>query len=69
MLKYTTEQVRELYPVGVVYVCDNCGEVFDEPAEWIERHSVGGPYDPDYLEPMTGCPACGCGYSEWDGGE
>lgn len=42
------------------YICRNCGETFDEPLTYVERHGLEhGPY-----ETMTCCPVCGGDYEE-----
>lgn len=42
------------------YICLDCGEVFDEPAYWEERH--GFDYGP--FEKWSGCPYCGESYTK-----
>jgi hypothetical protein len=43
-----------------MYVCCECGHVFEEPEHWEETHGLDyGPY-----EHMSGCPHCGGGYAE-----
>ena len=43
------------------YICRECGETFDEPYEWLERHGLDhGPY-----ERWSACPHCGsCDYDD-----
>lgn len=42
------------------YICRNCGELFDEPRGYTERHGLEtGPY-----EHLTCCPVCGGDYEE-----
>ena len=42
------------------YICHNCGETFDEPRGYTERHGLEhGPY-----ETLTCCPVCGGDYEE-----
>lgn len=43
------------------YKCRECGEYFDEPHCWVERH--GFTYGP--FEHWSACPCCGsCDYDE-----
>lgn len=43
------------------YKCRECGEYFDEPHRWVERH--GFDYGP--FEHWSACPYCGsCDYDE-----
>lgn len=43
------------------YKCRECGEEFDEPHRWVERH--GFTYGP--FEHWSACPYCGsCDYDE-----
>ena len=43
------------------YKCRECGEYFDEPHCWVERH--GFTYGP--FEHWSACPCCGsCNYDE-----
>ncbi len=37
-----------------MYVCSDCGAVFDEPQSWVEPHG----------EKMSGCPLCAGNYVE-----
>lgn len=41
------------------YKCRDCGEYFDEPHRWVEKHGFAdGPY-----EKWSACPHCGsCDY-------
>lgn len=43
------------------YKCRECGEEFDEPHRWVERHGfTNGPF-----EYWSACPCCGsCDYAE-----
>lgn len=42
------------------YICRDCGETFDEPKHYTERHGLEtGPY-----EELTCCPFCGGGYEK-----
>ena len=43
-----------------MFVCTECGEVFDEPYYWKEGH--GFDYGP--FEQWSGCPYCGGSYAE-----
>ena len=43
-----------------MFVCINCGHLFDEPDYWEERHGLDyGPF-----EQWSGCPNCGEAYVE-----
>ena len=43
-----------------MFVCLDCGHVFDEPHHWEERHGFNnGPF-----EQLSGCPKCGEAYVE-----
>lgn len=43
-----------------MFVCTNCGEVFEDPDCWEEGHGLDyGPF-----EQWSGCPACGESYVE-----
>lgn len=37
-----------------MFVCAECGYVFDEPEKWVEEHG----------ERMSGCPACGGNFDD-----
>lgn len=54
------------YAIRPLYVCRNCGETFDEPKEYVERHCPPGLI---YTETYVGCPSCGSGYDELDNDE
>lgn len=43
-----------------MWVCTNCGHIFEEPHRWEERH--GFDYGP--FEKFSGCPECGESYIE-----
>lgn len=43
-----------------MYICHNCGEIFDEPHVYYERHGFD-----DYPEPWSCCPYCGGDYEEY----
>lgn len=44
----------------MAYICLECGNVFEEPTRWEEKHGLEhGPY-----EPWSGCPACLGGYAD-----
>ena len=43
-----------------MWVCTNCGHIFEEPDRWEERH--GFDYGP--FEKFSGCPECGEPYVE-----
>ena len=44
-----------------MYVCLECGEIFDEPDTWSEYH----PYGEGYAEELwSGCPSCNGAYVE-----
>ena len=38
-----------------MYVCLDCGNTFDTPKEWIEKHGLDSPP----YEKIIGCPKCG----------
>ena len=43
-----------------MFVCLECGRLFEEPAVWEEKHGLDyGPY-----ELWSGCPLCHGGYTE-----
>ena len=43
-----------------MFVCIECGVLFEDPVEWEEHHGLEhGPY-----EHWTGCPSCHSGYAE-----
>jgi hypothetical protein len=42
------------------YTCLDCGETFDEPKKWIERHGLDSPP----YEKFSGCPFCGGSYTQ-----
>ena len=43
-----------------MFICLDCGCVFDEPKHWIETHGLDSlPY-----EEWDGCPSCGGTYAE-----
>lgn len=43
-----------------MFICLDCGCVFDEPKHWIETHGLDSlPY-----EEWDGCPSCGGAYAE-----
>ena len=43
-----------------MYVCKECGELFEHPNEWCETH--GFDYPP--YEEFSECPSCGGNYEE-----
>lgn len=43
-----------------MFICTNCGHLFEEPDCWEERH--GFTYGP--FEKFSGCPKCGEAYVE-----
>lgn len=43
-----------------MFICLDCGCVFDEPKYWIETHGLGSPP----YEEWDGCPSCGGAYAE-----
>lgn len=43
-----------------MYLCLNCGNLFEEPSEWEERHGL---HAPPY-EKWVGCPKCKGSYIE-----
>lgn len=44
-----------------MYKCENCGETFDEPRVYYERHGFD-----DFPETLSCCPYCGGGYTGVD---
>jgi len=43
-----------------MYICDDCGHIFEEPITWEERHGfTHGPFERWY-----GCPHCKGSYEE-----
>ena len=42
-----------------MFVCIDCGEVFEESKHWQERHGLDTPP----YEEWTGCPQCGGSYT------
>lgn len=43
-----------------MFICLDCGCVFDEPKHWIETHGLDSPP----YEEWNGCPSCGGAYAE-----
>lgn len=43
-----------------MFICLDCGCVFDEPKHWIETHGLDSPL----YEEWDGCPFCGGAYAE-----
>lgn len=43
-----------------MFICLDCGCVFDEPKHWIETHGL----DSSPYEEWNGCPSCGGAYAE-----
>ena len=43
-----------------MFICLDCGCVFDEPKHWIETHGLDSPS----YEEWDGCPSCGGAYAE-----
>lgn len=43
-----------------MFICLDCGCVFDEPKHWIETHGLDSPP----YEECDGCPSCGGAYAE-----
>lgn len=43
-----------------MFICLDCGCVFDEPKHWIETHGLDSPP----YEEWDGCPSCGGAYAE-----
>lgn len=43
-----------------MFICLDCGCVFDEPKHWIETHGLNSPP----YEEWNGCPSCGGAYAE-----
>lgn len=43
-----------------MFVCIECGEIFEEPIYWEERHGLSSPP----YERFSGCPSCRSGYTE-----
>jgi hypothetical protein len=46
--------------VIIMFICLDCGCVFDEPKHWIETHGLDSPP----YEEWDGCPFCGGTYAE-----
>lgn len=44
-----------------MFICNECGHIFDEPGTWNEYHPYGEGY---VAESWSGCPHCHEGYSE-----
>lgn len=42
-----------------MYICGDCGKLFEEPKEWSQNHG-----EPHLTERWCGCPDCGGGYEE-----
>lgn len=42
-----------------IYTCLDCGETFDVPKKWVERHGLDTPP----YEELNGCPFCGGAYA------
>ncbi len=43
-----------------MYVCKECGEIFEEPEHCVERHG----FTDGMYEEWDGCPECGGNYTE-----
>ena len=43
-----------------MFVCSECGHVFDEPKRWKEKHGLDCPP----YENFSGCPSCGGAYAD-----
>ena len=43
-----------------MFICLNCGELFEEPISWYERHGLDTPP----YEELSGCPYCKMEYAE-----
>lgn len=43
-----------------MFICLDCGCVFDKPKHWIETHGLDSPP----YEEWDGCPSCGGAYAE-----
>ena len=43
-----------------MYICLDCGCIFDEPKHWTETHNLDSPP----YEEWSGCPSCGGDYAE-----
>ena len=43
-----------------MFVCIECGRVFEEPVSWEEKHGLDSPP----YEELTGCPYCYGAYTE-----
>jgi hypothetical protein len=46
--------------VIIMFICLDCGCVFDGPKHWIETHGLDSPP----YEEWNGCPSCGGAYAE-----
>ena len=44
-----------------MYICRNCGEIFDEPRVYYEHHG----FTDGLYERQSCCPCCGGDYSEF----
>ena len=66
-MRQTPESRRAYWsPHGELYRCKLCGEVFDTPAEYTERHRFGSGC---YEEQWAVCPVCGGNFDEYYGEE
>ena len=45
-----------------MYRCKDCGEIFDEPHEYVETHG----FTDGLYERWSCCPYCGGSYSDYD---
>ena len=43
-----------------MFICLDCGEIFEEPYRYIETHGLDSPP----YEEWSGCPSCGGDYAE-----
>lgn len=67
MRRRTEEERRAYWSLSApAFICRDCGEVFETPAEWVESHGFG---EDIYEETRAGCPVCGGNFEEWGGEE
>ena len=48
-----------------MYICLDCGKIFDEPTTYTEDMTPGGVFEGDsFIQHYTGCPNCEGAYEE-----
>lgn len=48
-----------------MYICKECGLIFNQPAKYEEDRTPGGAFEGgSFIESFSGCPRCSGGYDE-----